>query len=79
MMEYSEEVQHVMVFHEEFYISSTLPHDDIQPLYSYLVGCGECNRENRKQKIYTYKEAGKTYRVKGGPNVPGAGGVATGG
>ena len=55
-----------MVFHEEFYISSTLSHDDIQPLYSYLVGCGECTRDTAKhrQKVGTYKEAGKTTRVK---------------
>jgi hypothetical protein len=66
MMEYSQDIAHVLVFHDEFYISSTLPHEDIQALYSYLVGCGECTRENRKQKVLSYREAGKTYRIRSG-------------
>lgn len=59
----------MLVFHEEFFISSTIPHDDVQPLYSYLVGCGESQRENiaagayRPLKVHTYKEAGATYRI----------------
>ena len=58
-----------MVFHDEFYISSTLPHDVVQPLYSYLVGCGESTKEPlpsgayRPLKVHTYKEGGSTYRV----------------
>ena len=56
------------MFHDEYYISSTLPHEDIQPLYSYLVGCGESHRDNgaafRPLKVHTYKEAGNSFRVK---------------
>lgn len=58
-----EELQHVLVFHEEFYISSTLPHSDIQTLYSYIVGCGEATREKRRTKIFTYKEFGNSFRI----------------
>jgi hypothetical protein len=68
MTEFSE-VDQVLVFHDEYYISSTLPHEDIQPLYSYLVGCGESYREGppgyfRPLKVHTYKESGNSYRVK---------------
>jgi hypothetical protein len=56
----------MLVFHDEFYISSTLPHEDIQTLYSYIIGCGECSRDKKKIKIFSYKEAGKTFRIKDG-------------
>lgn len=54
----------MLVFHEEFFISSTLPHDEIQTLYSYLIGTGECTRDKKKIKVFGYKEPGKTIRVK---------------
>jgi len=69
LIDYSEDVEHVLVFHDEFYISSSLSHEDIQPLYSYLVGCGESFREQmpagayRPLKIHTYKEAGAIFKV----------------
>jgi len=63
MCEFPDEIQHVLVCHEEFYVSSTLPHEHIQPLYSYMIGCGDAYREKKKIKIFTYKEAGRTIRV----------------
>jgi hypothetical protein len=63
MMEYSEDIQHTLVFHDEFYISSSISHEQAAPIYSYLIGCGESVRENRKPKVFTYKEAGKTFRI----------------
>lgn len=70
LTDYAEAVQHVLVFHDEFYISSSLPHEDIQPLYSYLVGCGESFREQlpagacRPLKVHTYKEAGTAIKIR---------------
>ena len=70
----ADDVEQVLVFHDDFYISSTLPHEDIQPLYSYLVGCGETTKEFgsgfKPLKVHTYKEAGTTFRVR----VPGGDG-----
>lgn len=68
MTEFSDDVEHVLVFHDEYYISSTLPHEEIQPLYAYLVGCGESYREGppgyfRPLKVHTYKDSGNTYKV----------------
>lgn len=62
----------MLVFHDEFFISSTLPHEDIQPLYSYLVGCGDASRDPaqaaafRPLKVHTLKEPGTIFRVKAG-------------
>lgn len=63
LQEYQQEVQHVLVLHEEFYISSTLPHEEIKTLYSYITGYGEAYRTKRKNKILSFKEAGKTFRI----------------
>jgi len=59
-----------MITHEEFFISSTLPHDEIQTLYSYLIGCGECTRDKKKIKVFGYREPGKTIRVKESQSKP---------
>ena len=64
LIEFSQDIQHVCVFHEEFYISSTLSHDLIQPLYSYLVGCGDTQKDSRKFKVLNYKESGKPIMIK---------------
>jgi hypothetical protein len=64
LVDFSEDIEHVLVFYDEFYISSTLPHEDIQTLYSYLVGCGDVAKEAttagqfRPLKVHTYREPG---------------------
>jgi hypothetical protein len=40
-MEFEDQVQHLSLFHDEFFISSTLDNKNAQTLYSYLVGCNE--------------------------------------
>ena len=38
LTEFDDIVEHVAVFHENYFICSSLPHLNIQDLYSYLVG-----------------------------------------
>jgi len=33
LLEFENHLEHVMLFHEEYFVSSTLPHDQIQILY----------------------------------------------
>lgn len=47
---------HISLFHDEFFISSTLGNENAQLLYSYLVGCNEVLREDRRMKCFGYKE-----------------------
>jgi hypothetical protein len=64
-MEFENEVKHMAIFHEEFYVSSTLDNASSQTLYSYLVGCSEAQRDDRSMKCLGYNELSKnTYKVK---------------
>ena len=56
-----------MLFHEEFFISSTMEHEQTRLLYNYIIGTGDCERDYRKFKILTYKDIGQPYRLKGYP------------
>jgi len=38
LTEFDDFVEHAAVFHENYFICSSLPHLNIQDLYSYLVG-----------------------------------------
>ena len=49
-------IAHISLFHDEFFISSTLDNNNAQLLYSYLVGCSEAIREDRRMKCFTFKE-----------------------
>lgn len=49
-------IAHISLFHDEFFISSTLQNENAQLLYSYLVGCSEAIREDRRMKCFTFKE-----------------------
>lgn len=55
-MEFESEVKHLAIFHEEFYISSTLDNKNSQTLYSYLIGCSEAQRDDRTMKVLGYKD-----------------------
>ena len=37
-MDFDDQVQHCAIFHENYFICSSLPHLNLQPLYSYLIG-----------------------------------------
>ena len=56
-------IAHISLFHDEFFISSTLGNSNAQLLYSYLVGCSEAIREDRRMKCFTYKEVSKNIEV----------------
>lgn len=55
-MEFEKQVKHIAIFHDEFFISSTLDNASSQSLYSYLIGCNEAQREDRSMKCLSYKE-----------------------
>ena len=38
LMDFEDQVQHCAIFHENYFICSSLPHLNIQVLYSYLIG-----------------------------------------
>ena len=38
LMDFDDQVQHCAIFHENYFICSSLPHLNLQPLYSYLIG-----------------------------------------
>jgi len=48
-MEFDDALEHVAIFHHHYFISSTLPHLSLQPVYSYLVGCNQPHIEDPKQ------------------------------
>lgn len=58
-MEFEDQVKHVSLFHDEFFISSTMDNKSAQTLYSYLVGCSEAQREDRRMKCFGFKEVSK--------------------
>ena len=37
-MDFEDQVEHCAIFHENYFICSSLPHLNIQVLYSYLIG-----------------------------------------
>ena len=45
------------MFYEEYFISSTLPHEVTRILYNYIVGTNDVDKEKRKNKIFGYKPA----------------------
>mmetsp|Transcript_22147 Transcript_22147/g.25942 ORF Transcript_22147/g.25942 Transcript_22147/m.25942 type:complete len:106 (-) Transcript_22147:1130-1447(-) len=38
LMDFEDQVEHCAIFHENYFICSSLPHLNMQVLYSYLVG-----------------------------------------
>ena len=36
-----QQIKHISLFHDEFFVSSTMENGNAQILYSYLVGCNE--------------------------------------
>ena len=58
-MEFEKEVKHISIFHEEFFISSTMNIKDAQIIYSYLVGSNEAQREERQLKCFGYSEVSR--------------------
>jgi len=54
-----QQIKHISLFHDEFFVSSTMENGNAQILYSYLVGCNEAQREDRRMKCYEYKEISK--------------------
>lgn len=40
-MEFEDSVKHISLFHDEFFISSSMDNKSVRTLYSYLVGCNE--------------------------------------
>lgn len=63
------EIEHCGVFYDEYYITSTLNMTQVQPLYSYLVGCNEAHKNDRKIKIFQYKNIGPLKRCKDLSNI----------
>ena len=62
-MEFEEKIKHISLFHDEFFISSTMDNDNAQLLYSYLVGCSEAQREDRRMKCFNFKEISKNVQT----------------
>lgn len=56
-------IAHISLFHDEFFISSTLSNENAQLLYQYLVGCSEAIREDRKMKCFMFKEQSKNVQT----------------
>ena len=56
-------IAHISLFHDEFFISSTLNNPNAQLIYSYLVGCSEAIREERRMKCFSFKEISKNMEV----------------
>jgi len=54
---------HILLFHDEFFISSTMSNENSQLLYSYLVGCSEALREDRRMKCFSFKEISKNVQT----------------
>ena len=54
---------HIMLFHDEFFISSTMSNENSQLLYGYLVGCSEALREDRRMKCFSYKEISRNVQT----------------
>lgn len=54
---------HIMLFHDEFFISSTMSNENSRLLYSYLVGCSEALREDRRMKCFSYKEISRNVQT----------------
>jgi len=38
LMDFESSIEHCAIFHENYFICSSLPHLNLQHLYSYLVG-----------------------------------------
>jgi hypothetical protein len=62
-MEFEDSVKHVSLFHDEFFISSTMSNENSQALYSYLVGCNEAQREDRHMKCFAYEETSQNVQT----------------
>ena len=62
-MEFEGQVKHISLFHDEFFISSSMDNNSAQVLYSYLVGCNEAQREDRRMKCFSFKEVSKNVRT----------------
>ena len=58
-----QQIKHISLFHDEFFVSSTMENGNAQILYSYLVGCNEAQREDRRMKCYDYKEISKNIEM----------------
>jgi len=57
------EIKHVALFYEEYFVSSTLSHTETLPLYQYLVGFADCQKDFRKDKVFSYKSFGHSYSL----------------
>ena len=62
-MEFEDQVKHICLFHDEFFISSSMDNKSAQTLYSYLVGCNEAQREDRQMKCFSFKDVSKNVRT----------------
>lgn len=62
-----EDLKHVAIFHDDYFISSTLSHAQVQPLYQYLVGNVEHGPDERhpKVKVLQFKDAGSYEHIEG--------------
>ncbi len=56
-------IAHISLFHDEFFISSTLSNQNAQIIYSYLVGCSEAIREDRRMKCFSFKDISKNMQI----------------
>lgn len=63
LTEFSDDIEHLSLFYEEYFISSTLETQEALPLYQYLVGFADCQKELRKDKVFQFKSTGKSYRI----------------
>lgn len=64
-MEFEDAIKHISLFHDEFFISSTLSNENSRILYSYLVGCSEAQREDRVTKCLMYEETSQNVQLIG--------------
>lgn len=50
LTEFEDLVEHAAIFHENYFICSSLPHLNIQELYSYLVGTTSQGAHNSQKQ-----------------------------
>jgi hypothetical protein len=61
--QFVDDIAHVSLFYDEYFISSTLSHKQTLPIYQYLVGFADCQKEFRKDKVFTFKAFGQSVRI----------------
>jgi len=68
-MEFEKQVKHLAIFHDEFFISSTLDNANSQTLYAYLVGCSHAQRQDRTMKVLNFKDVSKNTQTISNKNL----------